>query len=81
MDADTLHRHGINPSRLDPAPDGPLFRSGWQARVAGADPAPCICCGQPAWATGIHDLPGAGRRWLDWCRACFLTVRHDGSHG
>jgi hypothetical protein len=69
----TLRLLGVAPARLDPAPSGPLFLSGWQERV-GDFPAPCVACGQPARFTGRHDLPGFGRRWVDWCRTCYLTA-------
>ncbi|MGV9351578.1 hypothetical protein ACWDSD_44185 [Streptomyces spiralis] len=69
---DVLHRLGVDPADLAPAPARHVHREA-AARI-GRTPNPCAGCGEPARTTGIIDVPGYGRRWLDRCRACFLAT-------
>jgi hypothetical protein len=63
---------GVDPAALDPAPDGPLRRSGYQARInPGLSRRGCSVCGKPAVATRRIEV--AGLRWLDSCRDCMLA--------
>jgi hypothetical protein len=69
-DADLLRSLGVDPALLDPAPP-------WAPR-AGAERLdgnhPCVRCGKPARATGVVDVPGYGRRWLDRCMPCLIAT-------
>lgn len=72
-DLQILAALGIDPTRLDPAPDGPLRHSGYQARINPPTQAACSSCGAPAIATCRLTIPGLGRRWKDACRDCLLA--------
>lgn len=72
MDADLLRTLGIDPATLDPAPPWAPYRGTSTARLDGGHR--CACCGQPARATRVVDVPGCGPRWLDTCRTHFLAV-------
>ncbi len=65
---DVLHRLGVDPAELTQAPGRQVHREA-AARI-GRNPCPCAGCGEPARVTGIVDVPGYGRRWLDRCRDC-----------
>ena len=68
---DRLARLGVDPAALEPAPDGPLRRSGYRASIApGPSHRLCSTCGKPAVATRRVDVQGL--RWLDSCRGCML---------
>ena len=71
-DLDRLTRLGVDPARLEPAPDGPLRHSGYQTRI---NPGPghrnCSACGEPAVATCRLRVPDP--RWLDTCRDCMVA--------
>ncbi|MGW3821773.1 hypothetical protein ACWEAF_05560 [Streptomyces sp. NPDC005071] len=69
-DADLLRTLGIDPSQLDPAP--PWTPHAGIERLDGSHP--CARCGQPARATGVVDVPGHGRRWLDRCMPCLVAT-------
>lgn len=71
-DLDRLARLGVDPAALEPAPNGPLRRSGYQARITpGPSHRLCSTCGKPAVATRRVEVDGL--RWLDSCRDCMLT--------
>jgi hypothetical protein len=69
-DADLLPSLGIDPSQLDPAP--PWAPHAGAERLDGNHP--CMRCGEPARATGVVDVPGHGRRWLDRCMPCLIAT-------
>ncbi|MDX2528072.1 hypothetical protein [Streptomyces europaeiscabiei] len=71
-DLDRLARLGVDPAALEPAPDGPLRHSGYQARITpGARHRGCSACGKPAVATRRVEVDGL--RWLDSCRGCMVA--------
>nr|WTB35184.1 hypothetical protein OG781_42140 [Streptomyces sp. NBC_00830] len=71
-DADLLRSLNVDPSQLDPAPPwAPRQRAGTE-RLDGSHP--CVRCGDPARATGVVDVPGYGRRWLDRCMPCLIAT-------
>jgi hypothetical protein len=72
IDADLLRVLGVDPSQLDPAPPRAQCRATSVERLDGSHP--CVRCGEPARATGIVDVPGFGRRWLDRCMPCLLAT-------
>ncbi|MFF1301077.1 hypothetical protein [Streptomyces sp. NPDC058296] len=69
-DADLLRSLGIDPSQLDAAP--PWAPRAGAERLDGS--RPCARCGEPARATGVVDVPGHGRRWLDRCMPCLIAT-------
>ncbi|WP_331757194.1 hypothetical protein OH782_42045 (plasmid) [Streptomyces sp. NBC_01544] len=71
-DADLLRVLGVDPAQLDPAPPRAQRRAASAERLDGSHP--CVHCGQPARATGVVDVPGYGRRWLDRCMPCLLAT-------
>lgn len=76
-DLDRLARLGVDPATLEPAPDGPLRRSGYRARIIpGPSRRLCSACGKPAVATRRVDVQGL--RWLDSCRDCMLADARTG---
>jgi hypothetical protein len=71
-DLDRLGFLGVDATMLEPAPDGPLRSSGYQARITpGPSRRLCSVCGKAAVATRRVDA--AGLRWLDSCRDCMLA--------
>ncbi|MFF3359533.1 hypothetical protein ACFYWN_44830 [Streptomyces sp. NPDC002917] len=71
-DADLLRSLDIDPAQLDPAPPRAPRQSAGLERLDGAHP--CVRCGKPARATGVVDVPGHGRRWLDRCMLCLIAT-------
>ncbi|SFT31796.1 hypothetical protein [Streptomyces sp. ok210] len=71
-DADLLRSLDINPAQLDPAPPWEPRQSAGTERLDGEHP--CVRCGKPARATGVVDVPGHGRRWLDRCMPCLIAT-------
>ncbi|MGV9350995.1 hypothetical protein ACWDSD_40980 [Streptomyces spiralis] len=69
---DVLHGLGVDPADLTPALARHVHRDA--ATRIGRSPCPCAGCGGPARATGIIDVPGYGRRWLDRCRDCLVAT-------
>lgn len=67
-----LQHLGLDPAALDPAPPRMTGDAGLD-RI-GDFPKPCTLCGQPARFTRIVATV-LGPRWLDRCRACYLTYR------
>ncbi|MDX2757937.1 hypothetical protein [Streptomyces europaeiscabiei] len=76
-DLDRLARLGVDPAALEPAPDWPLRRSGYQARITpGSSRRGCSACGKPAVAT--RRIEADGLRWLDSCRDCMVAGARPG---
>jgi hypothetical protein len=73
-DTDLLRSLAVDPAQLDPAP--PWAPRAGAERLDGSHP--CVCCGEPARATGVVDVPGYGRRWLDRCMPCLIATASRG---
>lgn len=71
-DAGLLRSLGVDPSQLDPAPPWAPRQSAGVERLDGTHP--CVRCGEPARATGVVEVPGYGRRWLDRCMPCLIAT-------
>ncbi|MFF1962936.1 hypothetical protein ACFVW5_04810 [Streptomyces sp. NPDC058232] len=71
-DADLLRSLGVDPAELYPAPPWAPRQSAGLERLDGS--YPCALCGEPARATGVVDVSGHGRRWLDRCLPCLLAT-------
>ncbi|MEV7684442.1 hypothetical protein [Streptomyces bungoensis] len=69
-----LAAFGIDPARLDPAPDGPLRYSGAGDRIHPPGRHSCSACGTLAVATRRVHVPGLGLRWQDSCRDCMVAA-------
>jgi hypothetical protein len=70
--ADLLQSLDIDPAQLDPAPPWAPRQSAGIERLDGKHP--CVRCGQPARVTGVVEVPGHGRRWLDRCMPCLIAT-------
>lgn len=64
---------GLNPAQLPPAPSSTARAEEAFARI-GRTPQPCVSCGQPATATRIVDIPGAGPCWIDTCTPHMIAI-------
>jgi hypothetical protein len=71
-DADLLRSLGVDPAQLDPAPPWAERQAASAERLKGGHR--CVRCGEPARATGVVDVPGYGRRWLDRCMPCLIAT-------
>ncbi|MFF8883895.1 hypothetical protein [Streptomyces flaveolus] len=72
--ADLVTRHGIDPARLDPAPDPPA-RVQALARVQVVPPRSCMVCGERAATARPVFFPAARPRWVDLCWGHGMAVR------
>ncbi|RDD85054.1 hypothetical protein [Streptomyces parvulus] len=78
--ADLLARYGVDPARLDQAPDPPA-RPQTLARVQETPPRNCVVCGAMAATARAVDIPLAGARWVDMCWEHHMAVLHRPSRG
>ncbi|MFD9028264.1 hypothetical protein [Streptomyces parvulus] len=78
--ADLLARHGVDPARLDQAPDPPA-RPQTLARVQETPPRDCVVCGAMAATSRAVAFPLAGARWVDMCWEHHMAVLHHPSRG
>lgn len=82
-DLERLTFLGIDPARLEPAPEHPT-RADWWPRIDIHSPERRCCCSCRALAvaTRVVDVPGLGQRWHDQCRDCMVVgVRLDWEAG
>ncbi|MGW8635034.1 hypothetical protein [Streptomyces sp. NPDC055793] len=73
--AGLLARYGVDPARLDQAPDPPA-RSQALARVQEAPSRDCVVCGAIAATSRAVAFPLAGARWVDMCWEHHMAVLH-----
>ncbi|MEU6572161.1 hypothetical protein [Streptomyces parvulus] len=78
--ADLLARYGVDPGRLDQAPDPPA-RPQRLARVQETPPRDCVVCGAMAATSCAVAFPIAGARWVDMCWAHHMALLHRPSRG
>lgn len=76
---DMLRILNVDSTQLPPALRPPVRAEEAFARV-GRTAQPCVSCGQPATATRIVDVSGAGPRWIDTCTPHMIaSTKRDGT--